>query len=56
MGEWRFQAHNRLEIRLNKDVYVGIIEPQWNFERHKGVLSFSLINSKGVSLWGNRHI
>lgn len=56
VGEWRFQAHNRLEIRLNKDVYVGIIEPQWNFERHKGVLSFSLINSKGVSLWGNRHI
>lgn len=56
VGEWRFRAPNLIEIKLNNDIYAGIIEPQWNFERNKGVLSFSAINSKGVSIWGNRHI
>lgn len=56
IGKWRFSTPNTIEIELNNEIYVGKITPQWNYERNKGVLSFSAINSKGVSIWGNRHI
>ncbi len=54
-GKWKFE-NNQLELVLNNKIYRGIITPQWQFEKHKGTLSFSLIDEKGYSLWGNRFL
>jgi len=54
-GKWRFND-NLLELTINNIKYKGIITPQWDFERHEGTLSFSLINELGISLWGVRFI
>jgi len=54
-GKWRFDNKN-LEIIIDNISYIGVITPQWNFESHQGVLSFSLIDESGTTIWGNRII
>lgn len=54
-GKWRYHEDN-LELELESILYHGIITPQFQFERHLGTLSFSLINEKGYTIWGNRYV
>lgn len=54
-GRWRILDNNMLEINIDGNIYRGIINAQWSYEQEKGVLSFSLIDNKGIAFWGNRY-
>ncbi|GAB3189985.1 LamG-like jellyroll fold domain-containing protein [Nesterenkonia suensis] len=53
-GRWRLTGHHDAELTIGGDSYHGVFTYEWDPTTSDWVLSFSVLSSAGVSLWGSQ--
>ncbi|MDZ5078651.1 LamG-like jellyroll fold domain-containing protein [Nesterenkonia sp. HG001] len=53
-GRWKLTGQHRAELTIDDETYHGVFTHDWDPTTSDWVLSFSVLSSAGVSLWGSQ--
>jgi arabinan endo-1,5-alpha-L-arabinosidase len=53
-GTWLHRGNNLIDLVLSGTIYYGVLSRQWNPNANAFVVTFSVQNVAGISLWGSR--